>query len=272
MALTAFQRDVLRLLARARIAAGERYVAGGVALSEILASPRVSRDIDLFHDTAEAVAASWEADRGRLEEAGYLVEPLRERPSYVEAKVSSDRGAVLLEWARDSAFRFFPLVEHETLGLTLHPVDLATNKVLALVGRLEPRDWVDVVYADERLQPLGYLAWAAAGKDPGFGPDGILAEAARTGRFSAAELDALAFEGERPDPAALARRWHGALRLGREIVRSLPIERVGTCVLDERGRLFRGSPEELRRAILDDALLFHAGNLGGAFARLARSS
>ena len=28
----------------------------------------------------------------------------------------------------------FPLLEHEQLGLTLHPFDLATNKVLALVG------------------------------------------------------------------------------------------------------------------------------------------
>ena len=31
------------------------------------------------------------------------------------------------------------------MGLALHPFDLATNKVLALVGRLEARDWVDVL-------------------------------------------------------------------------------------------------------------------------------
>lgn len=39
-------------------------------------------------------------------------------------------------------------MEHEDLGLTLHPFDLATNKVLALVGRLEVRDWVDVLPAE----------------------------------------------------------------------------------------------------------------------------
>jgi hypothetical protein len=70
-----------------------------------------------------------------------------------------------LEWARDSTFRFFPLERHEEFGLTLHPFDLATNEVLALVGRLEVRDWVDVIASDERVQPLGYLAWAAAGKE-----------------------------------------------------------------------------------------------------------
>ncbi|MGH7550086.1 MAG: hypothetical protein ACREK3_04950 [Gemmatimonadota bacterium] len=149
-----------------------------MALGELLASLRISREIDLFHDAA--VATSWEADRARLVAAGCEVEPLRERPAYVEARVTRDGRSARLEWARDSAFRFFPLIEHETLGLILHPVDLATNKVLALVGRLEPRDWLDVLWVDDRLQPLGYLAWAAAGKDPGFGPDGILGSAPST--------------------------------------------------------------------------------------------
>jgi hypothetical protein len=48
------------------------------------------------------------------------------------------------------------LVEHEELGLVLHPFDLATNKVLALVGRLEVRDWVDVIECNDRIQPFGY--------------------------------------------------------------------------------------------------------------------
>ena len=51
MALTEFQRAVCRLIAANRIATGESYVAGGVALNELLATPRISRDIDLFHDT-----------------------------------------------------------------------------------------------------------------------------------------------------------------------------------------------------------------------------
>ena len=114
-------------------------------------------------------------DRTLLEAAGYTVDPLRERPGLVEATVSRGGQCLLVEWARDSAFRFFPLVAHEELGLMLHAFDLATNKVLALVGRLEVRDWVDVISCDERLQPLGYLAWAACAKDPGFAPPGITA-------------------------------------------------------------------------------------------------
>lgn len=67
MVLTPFQRDVCRLLARNRIASGESYVAFGVALNGLLSAPRVSQDIDLFHDTDDALAASWRADRLALE-------------------------------------------------------------------------------------------------------------------------------------------------------------------------------------------------------------
>ena len=166
MALTDLQRRVCRLLAANRIASGESYVAGGAALNEVIGATRISRDVDLFHDTDEALDVSWHLDRALLEAEGLQVRVLRERTGLVEAEVDDGADQARLEWARDSAFRFFPLERHEELGLTLHPFDLATNKVLALVGRLEVRDWVDVIASDERVQPLGYLAWAAAGKVP----------------------------------------------------------------------------------------------------------
>lgn len=63
MALTVFQRSVCQLLARSRVASGESYVAGGAALNELLQAPRLSRDIDLFHDTEIALDASWNEKR-----------------------------------------------------------------------------------------------------------------------------------------------------------------------------------------------------------------
>ena len=38
----------------------------------------------------------------------------------------------------------------ETFGYILHPVDLATNKVVAADGRREPRDVVDLVTVHDR--------------------------------------------------------------------------------------------------------------------------
>ena len=81
MALAAFQRDVCRLLADNRIRSGESYVPGGAALNELLRAPRRSRDLDLFHDTEEALAVSWRADRESLERTGCSVSVLRERPT-----------------------------------------------------------------------------------------------------------------------------------------------------------------------------------------------
>ena len=95
-------------MATNRIASGESYVAGGTALNALLAGRRLSRDIDVFHDSADAVAASWESDRRLLTDAGLAVSLLRERPSFVEAEVTDGRDAVRLDWVRDSAFRFSP--------------------------------------------------------------------------------------------------------------------------------------------------------------------
>lgn len=66
MALTEFQRTVCRLIARQRLQTGESHVAGCVALNTLTGATRISRDIDLFHDTTEAVAVSWQADRHLL--------------------------------------------------------------------------------------------------------------------------------------------------------------------------------------------------------------
>lgn len=43
----------------------------------------------------------------------------------MEALVSRRGQDLIVEWTRDSAFRFFPLVEDNDLGLTLHSFDLS---------------------------------------------------------------------------------------------------------------------------------------------------
>ena len=270
MALTAFQRDVCRLLAGNRLRSGESYVAGGAALNELLRAPRLSRDIDLFHDTEAALAASWAADRSSLGSAGYRLSVVRERPTFVEVEVRRGDDSVVIQWSHDSAYRFFPLVQHAELGLALHPFDLATSKVLALVGRVEARDFVDTLTCDREVQPLGYLAWAACGKDPGFSPTAILELAARSARYSESELRGLDFEGDAPDAASLARQWRGILDTAREIVAALPADEAGRAVLTSDGVPYRGQPAALREGLLRGELQYHEGRIRGAFPRIVR--
>lgn len=117
---------------------------------------------------------------------------------------------------------------------------------------------------------VGYLAWAACGKDPGFSPEAILSGAARSGRYSADEVAELAFDGPPPDAGELARRWHALLEAARETIRVLPAEDVGKCVLTPGGQLFTGDQEQARHAASAGSLRFHAGRLRGAFPQFVR--
>lgn len=268
MAINPFQRTICRLIAVNRIEQGESYVAGGVALNLLTGGRRVSRDIDLFHDTEAALDATWAADRTLLEANGFEVGVVRERASFVEAMISRDQDVVLMQWVRDSAYRFFPLIAHEELGLVLHPFDLATNKVLAMVGRLEVRDWVDLITCHERIQRLGYLAWAACGKDPGYTPATILEQAGRSGRYSVIEVAELSFDGPPPDAAALSGKWHQMLAEAKEIVAVLPAPEAGKCVLHTDGRLYSGDVARLRRDLPRNLLTFHTGCIRGAYPQI----
>ncbi len=267
MAVTRFQSDILRLLAQHRRENGERYIAGGVALNVLLASSRRSHDIDVFHDSETALRESWSADRRLMLAQGYQVDVIRDGRTFVEAVIAGKAEQTVMQWACDSAYRFFPLIENDLLGMTLHPFDLATNKVLAMAGRLEVRDWVDALQCDTSIQPLGYLVWAACGKDPGYNPQSLIAFAARA-HYSQAEVDSLDFAGERPRAAVLGEHWHRALAAARRIGEVLPPDELGKCVVTRDGALFRGGADEAAKALMDGSLVLHAGRLTGSWPQI----
>jgi hypothetical protein len=271
MALTSFQKLLCRELSNRRQTGEASYVAGGVALNTVTDSPRISRDIDLFHDSAEALKTTWDADRRWLEAGGYTVNVERERSTYVEAVVERNADYVVVEWVQDSAFRFFPLMPHAELGLTLHPIDLATNKLLAMAGRLEVRDWVDMVTCHQKIQPLGYLVNAACGKDEGYNPDMILEEAARSSHYVRAELERLDWEREVPDIGELSRVWKMAIVEAREICALLPLQEIGKCLLNVDGTAYCGTAASLKSDLASGHVLFHTGALRGVWPQLKLS-
>lgn len=269
MALTEFQRTVCRLLAERRRQTGDSYVAGGAALNLVLGAPRLSRDIDLFHDTLAALRSSWLADRETLLAKGFQVDVVRDAPAFVEVIARRANEQVLIQWVRESAFRFFPLLADETLGLVLHPFDLVTNKVLAMAGRLEPRDWIDLMAGCRSVQPLGYLVWAACGKDPGFNPVSLLQEIKRSSRYSQPELDTLDFAGPRPDARVLGAEWHRWLHEAQAIVDRLPEESQGTAVCRQDGTLLAAPAADLDALLARGEVAFHQGSIRGAWPTIA---
>jgi hypothetical protein len=102
-----------------------------------------------------------------------------------------------------------PTVRNERSGFQLSGIDLAINKLLALVGRDEPRDYLDIHEAMDHL-PLGALCWAAAGKDPGFTPAMLLDLLRRRGRYRPEDFARLHL-AQPVDLPELKLRWLAAL-------------------------------------------------------------
>lgn len=186
MPLTGFQAHIGRLLAANR--SEDSYLADGAA---ILAAPntrRFSHDLGYFHDSADRVASAFEADRRLLVADGFDMEIEISQPGYIRVVVRRETGATRIEWAQDSTWRFLPTMKSADFGYQLHPLDLATNKVLALAGRDEPRDLIDTLHLHENVLRIGALVWAAAGKDPGFSPRSLLEMLRRRGRLQPGDL------------------------------------------------------------------------------------
>jgi hypothetical protein len=249
--LSRIQTDILRLLAANRDP--ESYVAGASALNRD--APRYSRDIDVFHGREERAASAAAADAKTLEAAGYAVNWVRREPAIYTAEVTGPNGATHLEWIVDSEFRFFPVIRDDIFGYVLHPVDLATNKVMAAAGRRELRDIVDVVTVHETILALGAVVWAAVEKSPGYTPEGLIAEIRRNSIYPAAEWRALASAAP-IDPGVIMTKLRAALNDAETFVSRMPTEKIGLLFL-EAGKVVQPDPDRL------DSYQTHAGQSRG---------
>jgi hypothetical protein len=224
MPISDIQAVVLRCMAANR--SPESYLAGATVLHRDRKSPRFSQDIDLFHDVADCIASCAEQDAATLRDAGYQVEWTLRTPTFHRAVVSVDAQQLKVEWAQDSAFRFFPVQQDAFCGYRLHDADAATNKMLALAGRSEVRDFVDIMHLHETYLSLGTLAWAACGKDPGFTPEFLLEQAGRHTAYTQADLGRLSLRSP-INPGVLKRKWLAALEEARNLVAALPTGDIG---------------------------------------------
>lgn len=250
--LNAIQRAVLRVIAAGR--APDSYVAGAAALNAQRA--RRSEDIDIFNDSAARADAAFATDSVALRAAGYEVEIARSATGFHRAVVSRDGDKVAIDWAHDSAFRFFPAIEDPDFGWRLHEIDLALNKCLALAGRTEPRDVWDVVDIVERGHDLGGLAWAAPAKDPGYTAELLLDDMNWRARVDPEPLKRL-LGVDTFDPVALKRKYLDAARAARESFARADLKRMGELPL---------SPDGAKVLAPDDPeAIWHQGSLRGAW-------
>jgi hypothetical protein len=261
MPLTPFQREVALLLASHRNP--ESHVAGGAVINRLDNSPRFSADLDLFHDVANRVRNSAEADAAILGAHGFLVEWLLQQPALYRARVSRGAEQLKLDWCLDSAFRFFPVQPDPVFGYCLHQADLATNKALALAGRSEIRDFLDILYLHEHYASLGALCWAACGKDQGFTPWSLLDMAKRHSKFREAEL-ASENLAQPVNLQTLKQSWLAAAADAEALFARLPVAEVGCLYLGQEGSPVTPDPE----SEAFPTLVRHFGSVRGAWPNL----
>ena len=254
MPLSDVQEEALRLLAIHRD--DESYLAGGAAMNIEPQSTRYSDDLDYFQDSEERVAEAFASDEAALRQAGFSVAVQLSQPGFIRAIASKGGEATRIDWAQDSAWRFLPPVSHPVAGVVLQPIDLAINKLLALVGRDEPRDVVDTLDAHDTILSLGALAWAAAGKDPGYTPPLILEMLGRRATLRSEDLERLHLSRELA-ATELKSKWLSALAQAKAFVASRPPEEMGCLYLSPSQERFIGDAEELGDAVP------HYGRPGG---------
>jgi hypothetical protein len=261
--LNPFQRQLLATLAATPNE--DRYLAGGAAMHFAPLSTRYSDDLDFFHDSESRVATAFAQDRETLTAAGCNVDVGLVLPGFVRAVVSRASDATQVDWAHDSAWRFMPLVRDELGGLLLHPIDLATNKVLALAGRDEPRDFVDILFVHGTVLPLAGLAWAASGKDPGLSPLSLVELLKRHGRYRPEDFARLQLVEPFDLPGA-KQEWLGALARADTFARERPPEESGCLYFSTAlGRFVLPQPDA---GLEEQSIMPHFGQPGGVLPRI----
>ena len=146
-------------------------LAGGAALVVSGIVERPTNDLDFFAPYPEHVSGLVDAAQAALEAAGLEVTRLAEGPTFARLRVGSANDATHLDLASD--YRLKPPVSTEE-GLVLTEEELAADKVLALVDRAAPRDFVDF---DRLVTRFGVdvLCELAGSKDLGFRREHLVA-------------------------------------------------------------------------------------------------
>ena len=174
MPLSELQREVATIALRAAARNGFA-LAGGNALIAHGIIDRPTDDVDLFSNEETGVAAAADAVESALAEAGFLAER-RDRMAGL-GDIFEGMGEGLAEWIITAPSGQQTMLQMAYFDRTRGPVamdvgpvldleDVAAGKAVALVSRVEPRDYVDTAAALERFT-VDQLIDLAKRLDPG---------------------------------------------------------------------------------------------------------
>ena len=121
------------------------YLTGGTALSVFYLGHRLSEDFDLFTADEPLIAIVARKFKSKLETLGIGVREIRSFASFWEVIASEGSESFKIQLAYDSPFALEQPIEREDLRIQSFE-DIAAGKLLALFGRAEERDFIDVYF------------------------------------------------------------------------------------------------------------------------------
>lgn len=165
--LSEFQIELANLFFSLPESAGFLLAGGGALIAQGIV-PRPTEDLDFF--TARQIGnveAASDALITAVVARGWTTDLLRSGPDFRRWAITGPE-TVLVDLAVDSPSTGTPTLT--IAGPALAPADLVVRKTLALFGRAEPRDYIDVYVLNQRFNREDTLDKAAAA-DPGFHQD-----------------------------------------------------------------------------------------------------
>ena len=148
--LSDLQLRVARIIA-GLIEAEDFALAGGAALIVRGEVERATRDLDFFGTSPDAVDHLVPAAELALQQAGFQVDRLIDSPGFTRLVVADELERTEVDLASDA--RLFPTETGPGFDL-LSSEELAADKVLAVFGRAEARDYVDRMSIEPRFGRL----------------------------------------------------------------------------------------------------------------------
>jgi hypothetical protein len=166
--LTPFQKQLLSAIGRSDLAPSF-YLTGGTALAVYHLRHRYSEDLDFFAEAREAMTGVTAIAGEIAQQLDAQIEFTRTFPTFVETFVTNQAGErVKIDFAFDTPFRLQPTITDPAYGIRLDNLtDMASNKLAALFGRSEPKDFVDVYFVCQELMPFAELYEQAKEKHMG---------------------------------------------------------------------------------------------------------
>jgi predicted nucleotidyltransferase component of viral defense system len=183
-------------------------LAGGAALIARGEIDRLTRDLDFFATDAAQVDQVVPIFEATVRNAGLTVSEVQVAAGFARLVVTDGDDRTGVDIAADA--RLLP-ADRTALGLLLSVEELAVDKVLAVFGRAEARDFVDLAALEPRFG-LEHLCELAVVKDGGFDRQVFFEMLGRFGRLPRDEFDV--DEDTFQSTAESVRRWRQALQGG----------------------------------------------------------